>query len=120
MGKKYWLALANLIWLGCWPASMVHASTEQAVVASPSIQHDWYQNEVAEQARHELEQQLQEAVLAQLHPDFYRLWQQLQRPRRIGAVPSTMRPLASWPGSSRPGEGWIWSRANRCRPSSWI
>ncbi len=79
MGKKYWLALANLIWLGCWPAGMVHASTEQAVVASPSIQHDWYQNEVAEQARHELEQQLQEAVLAQLHPDFYRLWQQLQK-----------------------------------------
>lgn len=79
MGKKYWLALANLIWLGCWPASMVHASTEQTVVASPSIQHDWYQNEVAEQARHELEQQLQEAVLAQLHPDFYRLWQQLQK-----------------------------------------
>ncbi|MBP9678833.1 MAG: murein L,D-transpeptidase, partial [Aeromonas sp.] len=79
MGKKYWLALANLIWLGCWPAGMVHASTEQMVVASPSIQHDWYQNSTAEQARHELELQLQEAVLAQLHPDFYRLWQQLQK-----------------------------------------
>ena len=79
MGKKYWLALANLIWLGCWPAGMVHANTEQAVVASPSIQHDWYQNSTAELARQELEQQLQEAVLAQLHPDFYRLWQRLQK-----------------------------------------
>ncbi|WP_439841516.1 L,D-transpeptidase family protein [Aeromonas taiwanensis] len=79
MGKKYWLALANLIWLGCWPASMVQASPEQTVVASPSIQHDWYQNSTAEQARHELEQQLQEVVLAQLHPDFYRLWQRLQK-----------------------------------------
>ncbi len=79
MGKKYWLALANLIWLGCWPAGMAHASTEQIVVASPSVQHDWYQSSTAEQERRELESQLQEAVLAQLHPDFYRLWQQLQK-----------------------------------------
>ena len=83
MGKKYWLALANLIWLGCWPASMVHASTEQAVVASPSIQHDWYQNEVAEQARHELEQQLQEAVLAQHLPQPQPQLPQLPHSRNI-------------------------------------
>ncbi|MGL5813890.1 MAG: L,D-transpeptidase family protein [Aeromonas sp.] len=79
MGKKHWLALANLIWLGCWPAGMAYANTEQMVVASPSVQHDWYQDSEAEQARQELESQLQEAVLAQLHPDFYRLWQQLQK-----------------------------------------
>ena len=78
MGKKYWLALANLIWLGCWPAGMAQASEEQIVVASAIAQHDWYQDSTAEQARVELEQQLQEAMLAQLHPDFTRLWQRLQ------------------------------------------
>ena len=78
MGKKYWLALANLIWLGCWPAAMVQASEGQVVVSNAAMQHDWYQNSTAEQARRELELQLQEAVLAQLHPDFYTLWKKLQ------------------------------------------
>ena len=78
MGKKYWLALANLIWMGCWPAAMVQASEGQVVVSNAAMQHDWYQNSTAEQARRELELQLQEAVLAQLHPDFYTLWKKLQ------------------------------------------
>lgn len=78
MGKKYWLALANLIWLGCLPAAMAQASEGQVLVTNAAVQHDWYQNSTAEQARLELEHQLQEAVLAQLHPDFFSLWKKLQ------------------------------------------
>ncbi|WP_113720123.1 L,D-transpeptidase family protein [Aeromonas salmonicida] len=78
MGKKYWLALANLIWLGCLPAALAQASEGQVLVTQAAVQHDWYQNSTAEQARLELEHQLQEAVLAQLHPDFFSLWKKLQ------------------------------------------
>ncbi|WP_139437346.1 L,D-transpeptidase family protein [Aeromonas veronii] len=78
MGMKYWLALANLVWLGCLPAGAVHATEAQVVVAASETGHDWYQGSQAEQARVELEQQLQEAVLAQLHPDFFTLWKRLQ------------------------------------------
>ncbi|MGL4715959.1 MAG: L,D-transpeptidase family protein [Aeromonas sp.] len=85
MGMKYWLALANLVWLGCWPTGMVHAAEAQIMVAASATRHDWYQGSTAEQARIELEQQLQEAVLAQLHPDFFTLWKRLQ------ATPATQR-----------------------------
>ncbi|WP_041208148.1 L,D-transpeptidase family protein [Aeromonas jandaei] len=85
MGMKYWLALANLVWFGCLPAGVVHAAEAQVVVAASKNQHDWYQGSKAEQARIELEQQLQEAVLAQLHPDFFKLW------RRMQATPAAAR-----------------------------
>ena len=78
MGMKYWLALANLVCVGCVPAGAVHETEAQVVVAASETGHDWYQGSQAEQARVELEQQLQEAVLAQLHPDFFSLWERLQ------------------------------------------
>ena len=63
MGMKYWLALANLVWLGCLPAGAVHATEAQVVVAASETGHDWYQGSQAEQARVELEQQLHQALL---------------------------------------------------------
>ncbi|MFM4824961.1 murein L,D-transpeptidase [Aeromonas bivalvium] len=78
MAKKYWLALANLMWLGCWPLGQAQATETAVVVSAASGTHEWYQDARAEQARHELEQQLQEAVLAQLHPEFKPLWQRLK------------------------------------------
>lgn len=85
MGMKYWLALANLMWLGCLPAGVALANEGQVVVATSEVHHDWYQGERAQAARRELEQQLQEAVLAQLHPDFFRLW------KRLNAAPASAR-----------------------------
>ncbi|MGN5137599.1 L,D-transpeptidase family protein [Aeromonas sp. 164P] len=85
MGMKYWLALANLVWLGCLPTGAVHATEAQVVMAASETGHDWFQGSQTEQARIELEQQLQEAVLAQLHPDFFTLWKRLQ------AVPADQR-----------------------------
>ncbi|MGL5302293.1 MAG: L,D-transpeptidase family protein [Aeromonas sp.] len=80
MRMKYWLALANLVWLGCLPVSVLHAA-ESNVVTSAGAQvskSHWYQGDLAQQARIELEQQLRDAVLAQLHPDFTALWTRLQ------------------------------------------
>lgn len=95
MGMKYWLALANLVWLGCLPAGAVHATEAQVVVAASETGHDWYQGRQAEQARVELEQQLQEAVLAQLHPDFFTLWKRLQAALPPSVAPSMMTFLPS-------------------------
>ncbi|MDO2947532.1 L,D-transpeptidase family protein [Aeromonas simiae] len=76
MGMRLWLALANLIWLGCWPVTAVQANEVSAVVAATDrVSHDWG-SEVA--AREELQQQLFEAALAQFHPDFVHLWKSLQ------------------------------------------
>jgi len=85
MRIKYWLALANLVWFGCLPAGVVHATEAHVVVAASETGHDWFQGSQAEQARVELEQQLQEAVLAQLHPEFFRLW------KRLNATPVDQR-----------------------------
>lgn len=85
MGMKYWLALANLVWLGCLPATVAQAAETPIVVAVGETRHDWYQGSQAELARAELEQQLQEAVLARLHPDFFALW------KRLNATPASQR-----------------------------
>lgn len=83
MGIRIWLALANMFWLGCWPTSAVQAEEVLPVVESNErISHDWASHPAA---RTELESQLFEAALAQLHPDFVRLW------RALAAAPEVQR-----------------------------
>ncbi|WP_368163743.1 murein L,D-transpeptidase [Aeromonas sp. R6-2] len=75
MGMRFWLALVNVIWLGCWPATAALADeTSPVVEAAERLSHNWG---AEDEAREELQQQLFEAALAQLHPDFVRLWRQL-------------------------------------------
>ena len=87
MGKKYWLALANLMWLGCLPLGQAQATETPVVVSTAIGTHEWYRDSRTEQAREELEHQLQEAALAQLHPEFQRLWQRLNAMPEQGRGP---------------------------------
>ncbi|MGL5286900.1 MAG: L,D-transpeptidase family protein [Aeromonas sp.] len=75
MGMRFWLALAA--WLSCWPAVSAQAQEHVPVSdATEQLSHSWMTEEAA---RNELTEQLFEAALAQLHPDFVRLWKTLQR-----------------------------------------
>ena len=88
------------------------------VVASPSIQHDWYQNSTAELARHELATAAREAVLAQL-PGFLPALAAAAEDsgRRRGALyDEAFAKLARFQQAWRAMD---LVAANRCRPSSW-